>query len=144
MDDITSGASATQTGLSPTAEPLRVSSANAASIPSAMQPLILSGYYLDFEHTGVFEIDLILSAVARAGKAYHHTADWSDETPPYDPRFQGKTPLDWIQFAANDAAKAMHASAMSAREGQDPQGLEAQPASAVPQADAHTQSESHS
>jgi len=36
------------------------------------------------------------------------------------------------------------ASAMSAREGQDPQGLEAQPASAVPQADAHTQSESHS
>ncbi|WP_333571289.1 hypothetical protein [Sphingomonas sp.] len=73
----------------------------------AEKPLNLSGYYIDFEPTGVFEIDLILSAVARAGKAYHSTEDWDEETPPYDHRFKGNTPLDWIQNAANDAAAAL-------------------------------------
>lgn len=72
--------------------------------PDPATPLNLGGYYIGFTLTGVFEIDLILSAVARAGKAYHHTADWGDETPPYDPRFRGSTPQDWIQNAANDAA----------------------------------------
>lgn len=41
MDDKTPGASAAQTGLSPTAKPLRVSSANAASIPSAGQWIVV-------------------------------------------------------------------------------------------------------
>lgn len=79
-------------------------------LPSDREGLNLSGYYISFEPTGCFEIDLILSAVARAGKAYHHTDSWGDETPPYDPRFRGKCPLDWIQFAAEDAAKARDAS----------------------------------
>lgn len=81
-----------------------------ASIPDASNdPLRLDGYYIGFDATGVFEIDLILSAVACAGKAFHHTADWQDECPPYDHRFRGAYPVDWIQNAANDAAQAIEA-----------------------------------
>lgn len=94
------------------------------------EPLKFSGYYIHFQPTGCFEIDLILSAVARAGKAYHHTDSWQDETPSYDPRFKGDCPQDWIQNAAIDAAKAM-----SARQGQDAKQLGATPASAVGEAD---------
>ncbi len=64
----------------------------------------MSAHYYGFEKTGVDAIDKILSAVACAGKAYHHTSDWQDETPPYEPDFSGETPIDWIQEAANEAA----------------------------------------
>jgi len=69
----------------------------------------MDGYYIGFDRTGVFEIDLILSAVACAGKAFHHTADWSDDCGVYDDRFRGKSPMDWIQNAAIDAAQAIEA-----------------------------------
>lgn len=37
----------------------------------------MDAYYFSFASTGVDAIDDILSAVACAGKAYHHTGDWS-------------------------------------------------------------------
>lgn len=62
-------------------------------------------YYYGFEETGVPEIDKILSAVACAGKAHHHTDGWGDESSEYPPH-SGRTPVDWIQNAANEAAEA--------------------------------------
>lgn len=79
----------------------------------------MNAYYYGFEPTGVVEIDRILSAVACAGKAYHHTESWGEEvmaygTPTGAPEhfLRGKTPVEWIQNAAKDAAAAV-----SAREG---------------------------
>ena len=40
--------------------------------------LRMDAYYFGFSATGVREIDEILSAVACAGKAYHHTERWND------------------------------------------------------------------
>ena len=67
--------------------------------------LRMDAYYYCFTPTGVPEIDMILSAVACAGKAYHHTDSWNDldEWPPHE----GKTPVQWIQNAANKAAAEM-------------------------------------
>lgn len=67
--------------------------------------LRMNAYYYSFASTGVPEIDKILSAVACAGKAYHHTDCWHDECewPPHE----GNTPVLWIQNAANAAAEAM-------------------------------------
>lgn len=66
--------------------------------------LRMDAYYYGFDKTGVPEIDKILSAVACAGKAYHHTECWTEESewPPH----AGKTPAEWIQSAANEAAEA--------------------------------------
>lgn len=95
----------------------------ATPLASEQKPLNLSGYYIDFEPTGEFAIDLILSAVARAGKAYHSTDCWNDETPLYDDRFRGECPVDWIQNAANDAAVSIAAlSASPAPSGQGVSG----------------------
>lgn len=70
----------------------------------------MSAYYYSFDPTGVQEIDVILSAVACAGKAYHHTECWQDECPSYEPdHFGGTTPQEWIQDAANRAAKVWQA-----------------------------------
>ena len=77
----------------------------------------LRAYYYGFAPTGVEEIDRILSAVACAGKAFHHTEGWNDEVydqvdsdtrvpAPYEPVLRGWTPAEWIQNAANDAAEA--------------------------------------
>ena len=69
------------------------------------QPLRLSAYYFSFEPTGVPEIDMILSAVACAGECYHHTEQWNDDAAfGYEPH-TGNTPVEWIQNAANAAAK---------------------------------------
>lgn len=38
----------------------------------------MDAYYYGFSATGVREVDNILCAVASAGKAYHHTEDWSE------------------------------------------------------------------
>lgn len=68
--------------------------------------LRMRAYYYGFEATGDREIDKILSAVARAGKAFHHTESWSDET--YDPvtkEYTGPSHVDLIQHAADKAAE---------------------------------------
>ena len=67
------------------------------------RPRRMDGYYIGFEPTGNFAIDKILGAVACAGKAYHHTDSWNDETNPYDDH-AGRDPNEWIQNAANEAA----------------------------------------
>jgi hypothetical protein len=66
--------------------------------------LRMEAYYYAFSETGVPEIDKILSAVACAGKAFHHTESWQDESewPPHT----GNSPKLWIQNAADEAAKA--------------------------------------
>lgn len=66
----------------------------------------MNAYYYGFTPTGVEEIDRILSAVACAGKAYHHTESWRDETDPW-PHLRGGSPAEWIQNAADDAARAI-------------------------------------
>lgn len=41
--------------------------------------LRMSAYYYSFDRTGCLPIDFILSAVASAGKGYHHTEGWGDK-----------------------------------------------------------------
>ena len=69
----------------------------------------MDGYYIGFESTGNVHIDKILGAVACAGKAYHHTDCWGDETRPYDDH-TGRDPNEWIQNAANEAAREIRKS----------------------------------
>jgi hypothetical protein len=64
----------------------------------------LNAYYYSFHPTGDEMIDRILSAVACAGKAFHHTEDWDTELHPYEDFLRGSTVVEWIQNAANDAA----------------------------------------
>jgi len=68
----------------------------------------MDAYYYGFDPTGIPEIDAILSAVAHAGKGYHHTEMWSDVPSPEEKwaRFgPGRSMTDVIQAAANEAAK---------------------------------------
>ena len=58
----------------------------------------MNAYYYSFDETGVLIVDKILEAVARAGKAYHHTECWNDEG------IAGGTPVEWIQQAADKCA----------------------------------------
>jgi hypothetical protein len=69
--------------------------------------LRMDAYYYSFGSTGVPEIDLILSAVACAGKAYHHTEMWNEECE-WTPH-EGNAPVDWIYNAAAKAAEALKA-----------------------------------
>lgn len=69
--------------------------------------LRMDAYYYSFEETGQDAVDLVLSAVACAGKAYHHTEDWNESCGAYHSRISGGSPREWIQNAANDAAKAL-------------------------------------
>ncbi len=71
----------------------------------AADELRMRAYYYGFAATGIPEIDRILSAVACAGKAFHHTEDWHLEAEPFRGH-AGSNPIEWIQNAANDAAKA--------------------------------------
>jgi hypothetical protein len=75
----------------------------------AMSDLRLSAYYYSFTATGIREIDEILSAVACAGKAYHHTDNWQEDTSKYQDHLEGDSPEDWIQNAANRAALYLRA-----------------------------------
>lgn len=68
----------------------------------------MDAYYYGFEMTGIAIIDRILSAVACAGKSFHHTQDWNDEATPYE-HLRGNTVQEWIQLAANDAAEVLRA-----------------------------------
>lgn len=63
----------------------------------------MDAYYYSFDSTGCDPVDKILSAVACAGKAYHHTDDWYEHASPQDDH-TGGTPIDWIQNAAVEAA----------------------------------------
>jgi hypothetical protein len=65
--------------------------------------LWMRAYYFSFSPTGVELVDRILSAIAHAGKGYHHTSDWTEPTEPEGP-FRGTSYVDWIQHAAEDAA----------------------------------------
>ena len=65
--------------------------------------LRMDAYYYSFTETGNPEIDKILSAVACAGKAFHHTDQWNDENE-FVTGHEGATPVEWIQNAANEAA----------------------------------------
>jgi hypothetical protein len=63
------------------------------------KPRYLRAYYYSFEPTGNDAVDAILEAVALAGRAYHHTDQWSDSN-------DGKPSYtDQIQQAANEAAR---------------------------------------
>lgn len=68
--------------------------------------LRMDAYYYGFEPTGNPDIDLILSAVACAGKSFHCTDQWNDMCPPREGH-EGDTPIEWIQNAANKAAAKM-------------------------------------
>lgn len=64
--------------------------------------LRMDAYYYGFYKTGVREIDEILSAVAMAGKGYHHTESWTDDLYGEDYSY-----VDMIQELANRAAKKL-------------------------------------
>ncbi len=51
------------------------------------EKLRMDAYYYGFDATGCIEIDRILSAVASAGKAHHHTEGWTDK------QYDGKTAI---------------------------------------------------
>jgi hypothetical protein len=72
------------------------------------QDLRMDAYYYSFTATRVPAIDLILSAVACAGKAYHHTDMWREECE-WVPH-TGNSPVEWIQNAANAAAESLRRS----------------------------------
>ena len=65
------------------------------------EKLRMNAYYYSFRPTGCYAVDKILSAVARAGKGYHHTNQWDD------PGDDGTSYIDLIQSAADQAAKQM-------------------------------------
>lgn len=68
--------------------------------------LRMDAYYYGFDETGQPDIDLILSAVACAGKSFHHTDQWNDEDSPW-PGHSGNSPIEWIANAALSAAQEM-------------------------------------
>lgn len=66
-------------------------------------------YYFGFDPTGDPDIDMILAAVACAGKAFHSTEDWTD---PMD--WDDRTSPSWaetIESAAHAAARNRKAAA---------------------------------
>ena len=68
-----------------------------------MNKLSLNAYYYSFNETGVLPVDKILEAVAKAGKAYHHTDSWNDEE-----FLNGEgTPVELIQKQANICAEVV-------------------------------------
>ncbi len=62
------------------------------------------GYYYSFERTGIKEVDEMLYAIERAGKAFHHTSQWNDEVGNLYAGVEGETPVEWIQNSANKLA----------------------------------------
>lgn len=66
--------------------------------------LRMNAYYYAFTPTGILPIDKILSAVASAGKAYHHTDCWLEDCDGESYGHRGNSPAEWVQRAAEDAA----------------------------------------
>lgn len=62
------------------------------------EPLRMNAYYYSFDPTGERVIDVVLSAVAWAGKAHHHTQYWTDTD-------LGESQVQQIQGAADNAAR---------------------------------------
>lgn len=90
-------------------------SENAQSVEiGAMTPLPegerMDAYYYGFDRTGVGAIDRLLSVMAYAGKAFHHTESWQDDMDwEYGPIRKGETCADAIQRVANESAEAIRA-----------------------------------
>ena len=61
----------------------------------------MDAYYYGFDETGCPEVDAILSAVAWAGKCYHHTESWADDEP------GEPSEVERIQAAADRCAAVM-------------------------------------
>lgn len=74
----------------------------------------MDAYWYGFSPTGLDIIDTILSAVACAGKGYHSTEQWNEDSDPRHDRLRGTTPVAHIQNAANDAAAAIRAASPAA------------------------------
>lgn len=67
----------------------------------------MSGY-LYFQSSGVAEVDHILSALESAGTMFHHTEQWGESCGALvRGGHRGESPLEWIQNAANDAARVV-------------------------------------
>jgi len=77
--------------------------------------LRMDAYYYGFRPTGVVEIDRILAAVARAGKAYHHTENWQNPIKGWDTD-DGPSYADLIQFMAIEAADSVRLDGSELRE----------------------------
>lgn len=69
-----------------------------------MTKLRMNAYYFGFDETGERSVDRVLSAVACAGKAFHHTEQWGEPCEAYMSETKGNSCREWIQNAANDAA----------------------------------------
>jgi hypothetical protein len=73
---------------------------------SEREEMRMDAYYYGFDKTGEHAVDKVLSAVACAGKALHHTDEWSTYVVEGDYGHGEKlTPIEWIQNAAKEAAK---------------------------------------
>lgn len=64
-------------------------------------------YYYGFIPTRCYPVDVILHAVAKAGKSFHHTEEWGTKVEPYTEHLSGYCPVDWIENAASQAAERM-------------------------------------
>ena len=64
----------------------------------------MDAYYYGFDETGCDPVDDVLSAVAIAGKCFHHTDEWNDKMEWAD----NKSCADLIQEAAQKAAEAFN------------------------------------
>ena len=71
----------------------------------------MDAYYYSFDETGVGVVDAILSAVAQAGKNWHHTDewgsphDWTDDTRSDAQRIQDAADQCAVRIAAHVAAE---------------------------------------
>ena len=82
----------------------------------------MNAYYYSFEETGCDPIDDVLEAVARAGKAYHHTAQWS--YPDFGLKPGEVCEAEKIQNAANASTQFINESLAAARAQGRTEGLE--------------------
>jgi len=87
---------------------------------------MLSSYWFDFEPTGDENVDLILGAVALAGKYAHSTEWWNEDD---DPR--GYSLADLIQAAANHAAGVKNGSTPGSPDGRETAINAPQPPAAI-------------
>lgn len=90
-------------------EEIAIDTPDTPSVSAPVRPMTalrMDAYYYSFDATGDDAIDLILSAVASAGKAFHHTGEWTEpiNVSRYGP-FTGETFAEVIQNAANNAAR---------------------------------------
>ena len=151
--DTGSGRLADATGLSPSVEPLRVSPADAASIPSADDWIVVResafGSYYRFEYAQVDTVKAKTMMVKRgAGRRLQRVS--LDSFLPARDLDHAKLLVQHLESAKAESMRReraaqdwyhstvakIAASAMSALQGQDAERLGATPASAVPQGDA--------